>query len=64
MEEKLKSLVMLTRRSLAQTKELLVLCSNDFDKLFKMEASIKQNFEYGCPTDVEEVERLVNLWKS
>lgn len=64
MEEKLKELVKVTRRSLAQTKELFELCGQDFDRLYKVEMSLRQNFEHGCPNDVGEVERLLKIYNA
>lgn len=59
----MEELVKLTRRNLAQTKELFELCDNDYDRLYTVEMAIRQQFEHGCPANVAEVERLVKLYK-
>lgn len=48
-------------RSRMQVDFLFQLCGGDFEKLKRLEAQIKNNFIYYCPSNVEEVERILNL---
>lgn len=62
LEHKLDMLSWVSNRGLGQTKFLLSLCDDDFDKLLSLEARLKKLY-YGlsCPGDKETVDRLLVL---
>ena len=58
-----KLLAACVNRSLRQEEFLFELCNNEFDKLLKLEASIKQNHVMCCPNDKETVNELLLKYK-
>ena len=50
-----------TNRAFHQTKLLLKLVNNDWEKLKELEMQLKNCFCFYCPADVEEVEKVMKL---
>ena len=50
-----------TNRSLGQTKMLLQLVNNDWQKLKYLEMQIKNCFYFACPTHNDEVDRIMHI---
>ena len=48
-------------RSIGQTKELVILCDNDYDKLYNLELNIKRQSIFYCPGDRQEINKILNL---
>jgi len=50
-----------TSRSVGQTKMLLELVDNDFEKLVDLEVKIKECFLSYCPSDKESVKEVMDM---
>jgi hypothetical protein len=50
-----------TNRSLGQTKILLKLVDDDWEKLKQLEIQIKNCFYSACPVDNDEIDKLMNM---
>lgn len=50
-----------TNRSKGQTLFLLELLGGDYNKLLELEEHLKNNFCYYCPSDLEEVEKVLSM---
>ena len=59
--ELLDRLIDATNRSKGQTNFLYDLCDGDFEKLLRLEEKIRNNFLSYCPSDKEEVEKILAM---
>ena len=60
-KERLNWLTDKTNRSNAQTLFLFQLVDGDFEKLKKVEAQIKNCFYFACPSDKDELNKLMSM---
>ena len=60
-KESLSNLVVVTNRSFGQTVFLFELCDNDLSKLLSLEERITNNYVGYCPSDKEELEKVLLL---
>lgn len=56
-------LTSIVNRSLGQTKFLLDLLDNDYEKLITLERKLKNNFYSSCPGTKEEIDEILSIEK-
>jgi len=59
-DKRLNFLTSTFNRSKNQTQFLYDLLDGDFDKLFQLELTIKNKHIHYCPSDMEEVNKILN----
>lgn len=58
-DEKITQLSFISNRSISQTKQLFILCNNDFSKLYNLEAFLKKFHIFATPSTAKEVEAIL-----
>lgn len=59
----LEILTNITNRTLNQTKFLLNLLDNNYEKLFTLERKLKNNFIFYCPSTKKEIKKILKIQK-